>query len=82
VVANGNASDPVSISGAVWVDFNYAGSTQNGTYSFPYKTLAQGVSAVPAYGAVFMKPGLTHETMTNSKPMTISAMGGTAIIGQ
>jgi hypothetical protein len=38
------------LTGAVWVDFNYTGSTQNGRYYNPFKTLAEGVSAVPSGG--------------------------------
>jgi hypothetical protein len=83
VEANGIASDPVSITGPIWVDFTYGGSTQSGTYALPYNTLAQGVGAVPFYGAIYLKPGLSHETFKNiNSPMTIEAMGGPATIGQ
>jgi hypothetical protein len=82
VVANGINSTPQSFGGPVWVDFNYAGSPKLGTYANPYSTLAQGTNAVPVGGYVVVKPGLSHETMTISKPMNISAVGGTAIIGQ
>jgi hypothetical protein len=44
--------------------------------------LAQGISAVVSGGTILIKPGLSHETMTINKPMTISAVGGTAVIGQ
>lgn len=82
VVANGISSTPQAFSGPVWVDFNYTNSLEQGTYANPYSTLAQGTNAVPSGGYVVIKPGLSHETMTISKPMTISAVGGTAIIGQ
>ena len=82
IVANGIASDPISFQGPVWVDVNYGGATQNGSFSNPYKTVVQGTNAVTTYGAIFMKPGTSHETMTISKPMMITAVGGTAIIGQ
>ncbi|MFZ0826639.1 MAG: hypothetical protein WAO02_04375 [Verrucomicrobiia bacterium] len=82
VVANGIASDPVGLSGPVWVDFNFGGSPQNGTYSNPYHLLAQGTNVVAAGAEIFLKPGLSHETMTITKPMTIVAIGGWAIIGQ
>ncbi len=81
VVANGIASDPVTFYGPVWVDFNYTGAFQFGTYTFPYPTLAQGVSAVVSGGTIAIKPGASHETMTISKPMTITAIGGAATIG-
>jgi subtilase family serine protease len=68
-------------SGAVWVDFNYSG-TQNGTYTFPYSTLAQGVSAVSASGNLWVRSaGTSHETPTLTKPMTIAAFRGLVTIG-
>jgi hypothetical protein len=82
VVANGIGSDPVSFTGAVWVDFNYTFFLQFGTFTFPYATLAQGISAVPNYGLITLKPGISSETMTISKPMNISAIGGGATIGK
>jgi hypothetical protein len=83
VVANGISSNPVSFSGPVWVDFNYGGALQFGSFNFPYKTLAQGVSAVPSGGTIKIKTaGSTAETMTISNAMTIVAVGGPATIGQ
>ena len=82
VVANGIASDPVTFDGTVWIDFNYTGGVQLGTYALPYKTLAQGASAVAPGGTIAIKPGSSAETMTISKPMTITAVGGPATIGQ
>ena len=83
VVANGISSDPVSFSGPVWVDFNSPWPFEFGTYSFPDKTLAKGTNDVAAGGAIFIKPGTSHETfpMTITKPMSITAIGGSAIIG-
>ena len=81
VVANGISSDPVAFYTPVWVDFNFAGIFQFGSYTFPYQTLAGGVSAVNTGGTIAIKPGASHETMTISKPMTITAIGGPATIG-
>jgi hypothetical protein len=81
-VANGIASDPATFYGPVWVDFGFSFPTMNGTYALPYNTLAQGISAMVSGGTILIKPGLSHETMTINKSMTISAVGGTAIIGQ
>jgi hypothetical protein len=81
VVANGISSDAIGFYGPVWVDFNYGGFFQFGTYVFPYPTLAQGVSAVATGGTIALKPGHSPETMTISKPMTITAIGGAATIG-
>jgi len=87
VVANGIASDPVTFYvPAIWVDFNYTGSPQLGTYQNPFPTLAQGVSAVPSGGIISIKanvqPSVSHEAMTISKPMTLIAVDGPATIGQ
>jgi subtilase family serine protease len=69
-------------SGAVWVDFNYTGGTQDGTYTFPFKTLAQGVTAVSASGNLWIKTaGSSAETMTITKAMAIRAYNGAATVG-
>ncbi len=81
VVANGIASDPVTFFGPVWVDFNYHGTPQTGTFTFPYGTLAQGVAAVPAGGTIYIKPGFSTERPTITKALTLVAVGGTATIG-
>jgi len=81
VVANGLPSNPVSFYGPVWVDFNYGGFFEFGTFPLPYKTLGSGVSAVAAGGAIMLKPSASTELMTISKPMTIHTPGGPARIG-
>jgi hypothetical protein len=82
VVANGIASDPVTFYGPVWVDFNYNGIPfQFGWYSYPYNTLAQGVSAVVSGGTIVIKSSNSHETMTISKPMTITSVYGPSTVG-
>ena len=82
VVANGNASDPVAFAGPVFVDFNYTGPTQDGSYNAPFKTLARGTNAVSNGGIIIIKTaGSSAETMTISKPMTIISVGGAATIG-
>ena len=68
--------------GPVFVNFNYAGSIQNGTFEYPYKTLAQGTNAVSYGGTVFIiTGGHSLETMTISKPLTITASDGAATVG-
>ena len=64
VVANGIALDPVTLPQPVWVDFNYLGGTQNGTYNFPFKRLTNGISAVAANGIIFIKSA-GHSAETN-----------------
>ena len=81
VVANGIASDPVTFYGPLWVDFNYGGVFQFGTYTFPDKTLAKGVTDVTSGGTILIKSSNSHETMTISKPMTISSVYGPSTIG-
>ena len=82
VVANGIASDAVTFYGPVWVDFNYLGAIQNGTFNFPYKKLASGISAVASGGVINIKPGDSTETFTNiNKPMQIRSVGGSASVG-
>ena len=67
--------------GPVYVDFNYTGPS-NGTYNEPYKTLAEGTNAVSNYGTVIIRTaGSSSETMTISKPLTITAIGGAATVG-
>jgi hypothetical protein len=66
----------------VWVDFNYNGAMQNGTLLYPFHTLTQGNNAVPSAGNIVIKTaGSSPETLTISKPMTISEFGGPASIG-
>jgi subtilase family serine protease len=68
---------------AVWVDFNYTGGTQNGKYLNPYKTIAQGISAVSTGGTIAIRSaGTSSEKTTIVKPMKIIAAAGSATIGQ
>ena len=82
VVANGIASDPVGFLGPVWVDFNYAGSAQFGTYFYPFSTLVQGINTVASGATILLKPGHSPSPVTISTAMTLNAFGGTAYIGQ
>jgi hypothetical protein len=81
VVANGIASDPVPFSGLVWVAFGLP-DPGIGTYDRPYNTLARGRDNVSVGGTIFIKPGSTPETITLSKRMTITAVGGSATVGR
>jgi len=88
VVANGIASDSVTFYGPVWVNFNYGGPFQFGTYQFPYSTLPSGVSAVATGGTIAInastQPSTGHQSVpyTISKPMTINSVYGPSTIGQ
>jgi hypothetical protein len=85
VIANGNDSAPVSMYMPVWVDFNYTGATQNGSYAAPYKTLANGVSAVATGGTIAIngsiQPSTSTETPVLSKVLSIIGVPGPALIG-
>ena len=66
----------------VWVDFNYTGKAQDGTYDYPFATLAQGASAVPVGGNILIRTtGSTPVTPFINKAMKIGAYGGTVTIG-
>jgi subtilase family serine protease len=68
--------------GPVYVDFNYTGATNWGTYDFPFKTLTAGAGAVNTNGIIVIKTaGSSRETPTISKPMKITAIGGPASVG-
>jgi subtilase family serine protease len=68
--------------GPIFVNFNYAGVTQNGAYSTPYPTLAQATNAVATRGTIiFETSGSSPSPMTISKPMTITSMGGAVSVG-
>lgn len=82
VVANGNASSAVTFYGPVWVDFNYSGFPfQFGWYSYPFDTLAGGIGSVASGGTIIIKSSNSAETMTISKPMTITSVYGPSTIG-
>ena len=72
----------VGYTGPVFVDFNYTG-TQNGSFYQPYNTIGAGISAVSPGGTIFIKTaGATAETPVITKPLTITAIDGTGVIGQ
>jgi hypothetical protein len=64
-----------------WVDFNWTGS-QNGTFDFPFKTLAGGLNAAPWGSTLRIKAGHTTETNRISKRLLINSYGGTATLGK
>lgn len=84
VSANGNASNPISFAGPIWVDFTYGGAIRNGSFDLPYNTLASGIAAVPAGGTLHFKgPRTSNATLSGlSTPMTWVATGGAVTIGR
>jgi hypothetical protein len=85
VVANGNASAPVTFYSPVWVNFNYTGNTQNGTFAAPYKTLANATNAVATGGTIAIyagvQPSTSAATIAIFKPMKIISVSGPSTIG-
>lgn len=64
-----------------WVDFSYAGG-QQGTFDAPYSSLGAAINTLPPAGQVSIKTGSAHEAITISKPVKLSASGGSVTIGQ
>jgi hypothetical protein len=79
-ISVGYGANYVVYPGAVWVDFAYTGS-ELGSFTEPYNTLAEGVSAVPSGGHLRVKAGVTSGAATITKAMTIHAYGGAVTIG-
>ena len=66
----------------VWVDFNYFSFLEDGTFIWPFNTLAEGVNAVPYGGAIKFKTGSSAETALISKRMTLQTYNGPVLIGR
>ena len=64
----------------IWVDFS-AVSYENGSYTFPYNTLAEGVSAAIPGDTIIIMAGSSSETLDIQKAVRIEACG-TVTIGQ
>ena len=85
VVANGISSLPVTLNAPTWVDYNYLGLPgfpENGSSTAPYNTLAEGRDHVALGATIAIKAGVSSETLTINKSMTIVAVGGDVTIGQ
>lgn len=64
-----------------WVDFNYSGSPQTGTFSNPYNSMNAGINAVSYGGTLHLKTGRSPETPFITKPMKIVGYNGPASVG-
>ncbi len=70
----------------VWVNFG-AGVVQNGSFTLPYDTIAEGHAKInPGVGAsetpvLHVVAGVTNETPTLNKPLILIPCGGTVRIG-
>ncbi len=65
----------------VWVNFEHTG-VEKGTSPLPYNTLGEGLNYLNSGGTLHVAAGATADTPTFSTPMTITAEGGTVVIGQ
>jgi hypothetical protein len=93
VVANGISADAVSFtptSPNAWVDFTFSSFLEFGSFFDPYSSLNHGVNGAPPFGGpgvpsgstIFIKgPGLSTESLTITKAVTIYAIGGSVTIG-
>ena len=67
--------------GPVWVKFG-APAGGDGSFDNPFNLLTLGVGAVSPGGTILIKSSSSIEAPRITKPMTIRAVGGPAIIGQ
>jgi hypothetical protein len=85
VVANGNASDAITFYSPVWVNFDYTGATQNGSFAAPYTTLAKATNAVAIGGTIAIyagvQPSRSLAAIAISKPMQIISVSGPSTLG-
>jgi len=70
----------------IWVDFGYGGLFEFGTFTQPYNTVIEGVSAITlsidqVLPTLYIKAGARRETLTINKRMRLQACGGTVRIG-
>lgn len=65
-----------------WVDFNYQGDTERGTFDQPHNTLVEGLNTVGHGGTLKIKTGARNETALISKKLVIEAYGGPVTIGR
>jgi M6 family metalloprotease-like protein len=64
-----------------WVDFQYGGFFEFGTFENPFDTVIEGHNAAARGGRVRIKSGSTTERPTLTKPLTLEAFGGPVRIG-
>jgi Matrixin len=63
-----------------WIDFAYGGQ-EDGSFSRPFNTLAEGLNSVNAGGFLWIKAGSTSVTPVISQAVTLRGFGGTVTIG-
>jgi hypothetical protein len=65
-----------------YVDWRNTSGTEDGTSAHPYNTVKEGAEAVYPNGTVSIANGGYTDRITIWQPMTLTATGGTATIGQ
>ena len=63
-----------------WVNFTYNGQ-EIGTQPNPFNTIKEAAQFIVANGTINIQPGITPETITIAKKMTLTTTGGTVRIG-
>jgi len=66
----------------VYVDWRNLGFREEGTPTYPYSTVLEGLSAVRDGGEVHIADGQYPEKFTVQKPTTLRATGGSVVIGE
>jgi len=64
-----------------FVDLNFMGSPQSGTFFNPFTSFSAGEADVPNVGTVWIQPGSYSAAGTHSKPMTLQAPLGGVTLG-
>lgn len=67
--------------GTVWVDFDYVGGFEYGTYYFPFNTLGEALGAASDGESICIMAGSASETPTIDMEVTLHAVGGSVTIG-
>ena len=65
-----------------YVDWRNTSGFEDGTATFPYNAMKEGVEGVLPYGTVSVANGNYDEPLTIWQPMTVTAAGGAVIIGK
>jgi len=81
-LGDGSITVDVLTAGDTWVDFNYTGSPQAGTFANPFKTIAAGIIAAPYGSTLHLKTGTNSETPTILKALKIVGYNGPATVGK
>jgi len=76
------ASYELRVTNIIYVDGDDIGSYEIGTIEEPFVQVEDGVDYVPSEGILRIAAGSYPETLSITRPMTLTATGGTVTIGQ